>query len=113
MAAAYLGEELHTTHARHVEVGNNRVEVFALQSCQGFFAITGSGALESRRGQNEGEKVAGSSFVVDGKYACCRLMIGRNLRHLAFVFQERKLVSFAHKTLFSLLQHPRPGLLNK
>jgi hypothetical protein len=99
MEAAYFGEQLHTTDARHVEVGNDRIELLALQSRQSFLATAGSGALESGRAQDEGEKLASSRFIVNGKNAHSRLVIWWNLVENAFCFRGKNLVSFRHSNV--------------
>ena len=100
MESAYFGEELHTTDARHMEVGNDRIELLVLQSRQSFLATAGSGALESGRAQDEGEKLASSRFIVDGKNACSRLVIRWNLRERAFRLRGKNLVSFMHNNVY-------------
>ena len=49
IAAAYFGEKLHTTDARHLEIGNNRVEGFVSQNLESFDAIVRGTAVVGRR----------------------------------------------------------------
>jgi hypothetical protein len=64
--AAHLRQQLHAADARHLEIGNDRIEGLALQSRESFFAVAGGAATKSRRTQDDGKKLASRSFVVDG-----------------------------------------------
>ena len=75
IAAPDFREELHAADARHMEVGDDRVKSLALQSHKRFFTTAGSGATESRRAQDDREKLASSGIVVDDEHASSRLAI--------------------------------------
>jgi hypothetical protein len=117
-----LREQLHAADPRHLKIGNDGIERLALQSRESFFAVAGGAAPESRRAQDDGKKLAGRSFVVDGKNASDVLVIRRKTGELAFGFREtafsfsgKSPVGWGHKKRSprSSLQNPGPGLLDK
>jgi hypothetical protein len=73
--AASFGENLHAADTGHAKVGDDRIEVLALQGYQGFFAIVGGSTLESRRIQDEAEQLECSGFVVDNEHASSRRVL--------------------------------------
>lgn len=75
IAAAYFGEEVHAADPRHMEVGNDGIELLALKSHERFLAIAGGGAMERRTVQDEGKKLASSRFVVHDKDTGGRMLV--------------------------------------
>jgi hypothetical protein len=60
-----FGENLHAADAGHAKVGDDRIELVALQSYQRFFAIARGRAMESRLIHEEAEQLESSGFIVD------------------------------------------------
>jgi hypothetical protein len=52
-----FGENLHAADARHAKVGDDRIEVLAVQGYEGFFAIVSGRAMEGGRVQDEAEQL--------------------------------------------------------
>jgi len=99
MAATHFGKQFHTTDARHLQVGNDRVELPAVQSREGFLAIAGGGALiYGRRVRVRGVVTAGR-FVVDDKNACRKLASWWNLGNTSFRSSPENLISLSHQNV--------------
>lgn len=62
-------EEFEAADARHLEIGNYRIESVELQRPDGCFAIGSGSAVESGRTQQDGDERTGGGFVIDGEHA--------------------------------------------
>src|SRR5438128_307307 len=65
---AKLAQEIDTRHVGHFDVGNNEIEVAALQDRQGFHGTADAGDVKSVLLQNDFQQFANGAFIVDNKY---------------------------------------------